>query len=294
MSDTPQGPGWWQASDGKFYPPQPPTPPPPPPIDGPPTAPPAPPQFAPEYTPPAAPPYGGQQPLGPPTGSPATGNITVRKKSNVPVILLVLGVIVILGVGGCVAMLVVVGDRVEEAATDNDATPILPNIDFDTDEPPATIEGGGPAGTREAPLPMGTEIDLGNGWRVTVVSADIGPDVAAAVESANEFNEPAPEGSRYILVNLKATFAGRPDASTETPFFGFDYSVFGSANVERGAFDTMASAPEPELDNSSELAAGGEAEGNVVLTVGADETNLVMRLEPSMSFDSTEAWVALG
>ena len=22
MSDTPQGPGWWQASDGKFYPPE--------------------------------------------------------------------------------------------------------------------------------------------------------------------------------------------------------------------------------------------------------------------------------
>lgn len=23
MSDAPQGPGWWQASDGKWYPPQP-------------------------------------------------------------------------------------------------------------------------------------------------------------------------------------------------------------------------------------------------------------------------------
>jgi len=28
MSDYSQGPGWWQASDGKWYPPQPPTPPP--------------------------------------------------------------------------------------------------------------------------------------------------------------------------------------------------------------------------------------------------------------------------
>ena len=27
MSDTPQGPGWWLASDGKYYPPQPPAPP---------------------------------------------------------------------------------------------------------------------------------------------------------------------------------------------------------------------------------------------------------------------------
>lgn len=29
MSDTPQGPGWWQASDGKWYPPQEPSPGPP-------------------------------------------------------------------------------------------------------------------------------------------------------------------------------------------------------------------------------------------------------------------------
>ena len=31
MSDTPQGPGWWQASDGRFYPPQSASPQPPPP-----------------------------------------------------------------------------------------------------------------------------------------------------------------------------------------------------------------------------------------------------------------------
>lgn len=34
MSDTPQGPGWWQASDGKWYAPAGATPPPPPPPSG--------------------------------------------------------------------------------------------------------------------------------------------------------------------------------------------------------------------------------------------------------------------
>lgn len=34
MSDTSQGPGWWLASDGKWYPPQPSGPPPPPPGAG--------------------------------------------------------------------------------------------------------------------------------------------------------------------------------------------------------------------------------------------------------------------
>jgi hypothetical protein len=52
MSDTPQDPTWWQASDGKWYPPQPATPPPPPPE-------PAPPSFAPPQQPFGAQPFPG-------------------------------------------------------------------------------------------------------------------------------------------------------------------------------------------------------------------------------------------
>jgi hypothetical protein len=51
MSDTPQDPTWWQASDGKWYPPQPATPPPPSPEA-------APPSFAPPQ-PFGAPPFPG-------------------------------------------------------------------------------------------------------------------------------------------------------------------------------------------------------------------------------------------
>lgn len=49
MSDTSQGPGWWQATDGKWYPPAPPTPPPTPPQP-------------PSYQQPAPPTYGAPQP----------------------------------------------------------------------------------------------------------------------------------------------------------------------------------------------------------------------------------------
>lgn len=54
MSDASQGPGWWQASDGKWYPPQPPMPPPPYP---------APPSFPPtSYPPPGMYPSPGTYP----------------------------------------------------------------------------------------------------------------------------------------------------------------------------------------------------------------------------------------
>lgn len=66
MSDTSQGPGWWQASDGKWYPPQgavqePAPPPPPQPSYAPPASPGAPP--LPPPVPGGPPPYGG--PAGP-------------------------------------------------------------------------------------------------------------------------------------------------------------------------------------------------------------------------------------
>ncbi len=63
MSDMSQGPGWWQASDGKWYPPE----------QAPGVAPTAPPT-APPTTPPAFGPPGGPPPgagYGPPAGAPA-------------------------------------------------------------------------------------------------------------------------------------------------------------------------------------------------------------------------------
>jgi hypothetical protein len=70
MSDAPQGPGWWQASDGKWYAPEqhpdyhPPTQP------LPPTEPQAPVESQPSQQPPGGPPTDEQPPIAPPPGPP--------------------------------------------------------------------------------------------------------------------------------------------------------------------------------------------------------------------------------
>lgn len=222
---------------------------------------------------------------------PGVANVTVKKKTKLPLILGLVAVVLLLGAGGCVALVLGATERVADEARKIDARPVFPGK---SDNAPPTVAGGGSGGTRDAPLPVGTEIDLGNGWRVTVVSADLGPGAGEAVAAASQFNNPPENGMRYIVVNISASFVGRPDASTESPFFGVDYSVFGSANVERSTFDSSAIAPEPALDSLAELAAGGVASGNLVLQVGADETALTLRLKPSMTFDASEAWVSLG
>jgi hypothetical protein len=43
-------------------------------------------------------------------------------------------------------------------------------------------------------LPLGSTIETEDGWSVTVNSVDF--DAAAAIQAENQFNEPAPAGSR--------------------------------------------------------------------------------------------------
>ena len=92
MSDTSQGPGWWLASDGKWYPPE--------------TAP---------NQPPPAPPQGLQQP---PPMQTVPLQTPAQAKSNrgcLIAALVVFGLFVVLGGGACVAITVFADDVAEDA-----------------------------------------------------------------------------------------------------------------------------------------------------------------------------------
>ena len=100
MSDVPQGSDWWQASDGRWYaPPRPGAAPPP---SG--------------YGPPPVPGYGPAPGYGPPPGyvprPPSSSSGT-----NVLVwVLVAVGVVVLLGMGACVALVVAVGEAAEDVS----------------------------------------------------------------------------------------------------------------------------------------------------------------------------------
>lgn len=148
----------------------------------------------------------------------------------------------------------------------------------------------GEAGTRTEPLPMGTEVDLGNGWRVTVNSADLQAD--AAVATAAEFNPPPADAMRYIAVDVTAAFDGAPGREdAEAP--AILWSVFGSDDAERVSFDNLATPPEPRFDMVGELEPGSGASGNLVFEVGAGEDDLVLVARTALSLDASEAWFSL-
>ncbi len=273
MSDQPQGPDWWQASDFKWYPPQPPT---------------APPTF---QTPPSyqAPPSFQAPSYQAPPAYPIPPYPSAPKKSKAGWIIGGILVVLLLGFGGCAALVFAVGDTVEEARA-NQATVVGSTVPGDPSAPAAT----GGAGSRQSPVEPGVAIDLGNGWTVKVDSADVSPGATAAVTGANPLNDQPPAGFRYITVAMTATFAGRSDAETESPTLGFSASVFGSAGVERNSYDAFVVPPDPQFDGLAELAGGGTASGNLAFQVGADETDLVLRVTSVLTFDDTETWIRLG
>ncbi len=113
MSDTPQGPGWWLASDGRYYPPQPPAPP-----SAPPTAPPTA-AAPPEPGQPWAPPPQGTPPQGtPPQGTPVP---PPRSGGGSTVALVVIGVVVLMAVVGVIGAAVLIFARA--GSSDEDAAP---------------------------------------------------------------------------------------------------------------------------------------------------------------------------
>jgi len=170
MSDTPQGPDWWQASDDKWYPPPRPempgdttavspaspgvAPPGGPPV-GPPTGPPVgppgaypggppsggfPPGGAPSggYPPGAAPsPYGGV----PPGGQPPSQNRTP--------LFIAIGVVAVAALVGLIVVLTGGDDDEPTASSTTEQTPTSPDDTSDTTAGPATTEGDEPSGSAE-------------------------------------------------------------------------------------------------------------------------------------------------
>ena len=117
MSDVSQGPGWWQASDGKWYPPQ----------QAPTAAPPPPPQPPPQ----PLPTYGAPpQPQWTPPPAKKGGN------KGCLIALAVVGVLLVLGIVATVVVVVAVRDEVDDRVNIDDNGGITTFSDND-ENPPA-------------------------------------------------------------------------------------------------------------------------------------------------------------
>ena len=177
---------------------------------------------------------------------------------------------------GVMVFFAVVAASVDEAFGGGDTTVTQPSESDGSDEEPAeeapaeAVQGG-----RDNPYPVGSEISNSD-WAVVVNS--VNQDGNATVSEANQFNEPAPAGSHYVIVNYTVTYKGAESGySTEV---GVDV-VTSAGNVIRGYDNLVVLADGFGLD---EMYQGASATGSQAYLVPDGETFL-LRVTPGILAD---------
>ncbi len=129
------------------------------------------------------------------------------------------------------------------------------------DSSPPAPEGSA-LGTRDNPAPFGATARIGD-WEVTLLAADL--DGEERVLSANMFNDAAPDGSRYVLVEIEATYVGTESGD---PFWDLSWKLVGN---RANTFDERCGVIPDPLRDGGETFPGGVVTGNVCVTAPEDQ-----------------------
>ncbi len=147
------------------------------------------------------------------------------------------------------------------------------------EEPVEEAPADAAQGTRDNPVPVGTEISNSE-WRVVING--VNPDGNAVVSEANQFNEPAPAGSHYVIVNYTVTYTGAESSFAAEVMVDL---VTSTGNVVDG-YDSMAVLTDGM--GMDELYTDASATGSQAFLVPDGETYLI-RVKPGFLAD--EAFV---
>ncbi|KJQ54377.1 DUF2510 domain-containing protein [Microbacterium sp. SA39] len=177
---------------------------------------------------------------------------------------------------GVVVFLGVVAASVDEAFGDGDTVVTQPDTTDEADEPADDEEPAETAeGTRENPYPVGSEISNSD-WSVVVNS--VNPDGNAIVSEANQFNEAAPAGSHYEIVNYTITYKGAESATSAEVTVDV---VTSSGNVVN-SYDSLVSLTDEF--GFEELFTGATVTGSQAFLIPDGET-IVVRVTPGFFSD---------
>jgi hypothetical protein len=144
---------------------------------------------------------------------------------------------------------------------------------LDATKPPAPIEPfrpvigpqPGAAATENrttGALPIGAAGDVGDGWAFAVASP--ARDITDQVMADNTFNDPPPEGFRFVGVDVALAYSGTGSASA----FEVTAKFVGGGNVQRVGFCGVVDG---ELDQFTDVFAGGSVTGTMCFVVPQQE-----------------------
>ena len=204
----------------------------------------------------------------------------LSKKVSLPFLAITLLIVVSLACGSGTTAPTQVGQATtppELVATSEQAQPTTPP------EPPLVPPTPTPQAVglrRSNPYPL-SELVVAPNWDVQVLEVVRGEEAWKAIQSANQFNESAPEGMEYLLVKLhvKSTYTN----SDEHSIGRGDFKVTGDRLIKY--FTASAVPPNPPLDGR--LFTGGETEGWSAYLVAQGEGNLILVVDELLNFDES-------
>lgn len=180
---------------------------------------------------------------------------------------------------GFVVFFAVVGSSFDEAFSSGDTTAVEPaESGEEADEKPAeeapAEDSGAADGSRENPVDIGSTIK-NDDWTVVINSYTADGN---SIVTANEFNDPAPAGSHYEIVNYTVTYTG--EDSSYALEVGLDMVTSGGNVVN--SYDNLVI-----LDDNmgiDELFNGASITGSAAYLVPDGET-VLLRVRPGMLAD---------
>jgi hypothetical protein len=134
---------------------------------------------------------------------------------------------------------------------------------------------------RTAPTPIGTPADVGGGWKMTISAP--ASDITDSVLAENQFNDPPPDGFRFVGVGVTYAFDGAGSASG----YELNTQAVGATNV---ALARNCGVFSSEIDLNSDIFSGGSVSGSICFVVPAADPALV--LYATASFDAPNVMFA--
>jgi hypothetical protein len=173
------------------------------------------------------------------------------------------------------------GQNEPTQAPQNTRVPLATSTPLPTPTPlPTLTPTPAPIGfSRREPFPKSVLASVPD-WDIQVLEVKRGAEAWNAIQEANAYNSPAPEGKEYMLVKLyvKSTHKDNEAHSVSS----YDYQVTGDRLTSYTV--TFVSGLEPEL--RATLFSGGETQGWVSYLVAEGETNLMLVVNGLYNFDS--------
>ena len=126
--------------------------------------------------------------------------------------------------------------------------------------------------SRQNPFTAHSVADLPS-WQVAILEQIRGEPAETLVLNANMFNNPAPEGFEYLLLNLSLL---KKATATETT--SLQMGLTGANHRLYYSFIQSAVAPEPRLTNLNDLPVGKQKTGWKTFLVGENEGGLLLYL----------------